>query len=194
NELIIYTEKAGGTTLNSRKLVSMFFKTLFIGGLAGFVASFFVNWQDYSAYLSPFDGFNLLGVALFYLGYALVFTVIAQTGSFAYLFIHRFGQGFFKTFSPLVQRLLMLFALFDMIFFTSYDISALFLLSLVIIIVMFAYIVSTIKVEQLKYSSFIPAMFLMIVVSSLELSLVLRAGVVKFMILMLVPVLVGNAY
>ncbi|HLR23842.1 MAG TPA: KinB-signaling pathway activation protein [Pseudogracilibacillus sp.] len=180
--------------MNSRKLVSMFFKTLFIGGLAGFVASFFVNWQDYSAYLSPFDGFNLLGVALFYLGYALVFTVIAQTGFFAYLFIHRFGQGFFKTFWPVVQVLLMLFALFDMIFFTSDDISALFKWSLVIIIGMTAYIVATIKVKQTKKTAFIPTMFLMIVVSALELSLVLRAGDVKFIILMLVPVLVANAY
>src|SRR5699024_5384932 len=41
---------------------------------------------------------------------------------------------------------------------------------------------------------FIPTMFLMIVVSALELSLVLRAGDVKFIILMLVPVLVANAY
>src|SRR5699024_10995933 len=111
NELIIYTEKAGGTTLNSRKLVSMFFKTLFIGGLAGFVASFFVNWQNYSAYLSPFDGFNLLGVALFYLGYALVFTVIAQTGLLFLFFWSGFiltwlfalffcfcGDGFFRLF------------------------------------------------------------------------------------------------
>src|SRR5699024_11296432 len=103
--------------------VSMFFKTLFIGGLAGFVASFFVNWQNYSAYLSPFDGFNLLGVALFYLGYALVFTVIAQTGFFVYLFIHRFGHGFFITFCTVVQVLLMLFALVDMILFTSAYIS-----------------------------------------------------------------------
>src|SRR5699024_2504543 len=124
--MIIYTEKAGGTTLNSRKLVSMFFKTLFIGGLAGFVASFFVNWQNYSAYLSPFDGFNLLGVALFYLSYALVFTVIAQTGFFAYLFIHRFGQGFFKTFWPVVQVFLMLFVLFVIYFFYLIDVYALY--------------------------------------------------------------------
>src|SRR5699024_1201811 len=111
--MILYTEKAARTTLNRRTRATRLLNTSFMGGLAGFVASFFVNWQDYSAYLSPFDGFNLLGVALFYLGYALVFTVIAQTGFFAYLFIHRFGQGFFKTFWPVVQVLLMLFALFD---------------------------------------------------------------------------------
>src|SRR5699024_12039320 len=107
-----------------------------------------------------------LGVALFYLGYALVFTVIAQTGFFAYLFIHRFGQGFFKTFWPVVQVLLMLFALFDMIFFTSDDISALFKWSLVIIIGMTAYIVVTIKVKQTKTTAIIPRMLFVSVASA----------------------------
>lgn len=180
--------------MNSKKLVHMFFKTLVIGGLAGFITSFFVNWQEYYTYLSPFDGFNLLGVALFFLGYGLVFTVIAQTGFFAYLFIHRFGQGFFKTFWPVVQVLLMLFVLFDMIFFTSDDISALFKWALVIGIAMIAYIVATIKVKLTNKIAFIPALFVMIVISALELSLVLRAGDVKFIILMVVPVLVANAY
>src|SRR5699024_12091730 len=59
---------------------------------------------------------------------------------------------------------------------------------------MTAYIVATIKVKQTKKTAFIPTMFLMIVVSALELSLVLRAGDVKFIILMLVAVLVANAY
>src|SRR5699024_11552517 len=113
---------------------------------------------------------------------------------FAYLFIHRFGQGFFKTFWPVVQVLLMLFALFDMIFFTSDDISALFKWSLVIIIGMTAYIVDTIKVKQTKKTAFIPTMFLMIVVSALELLLVLRAGDIKFIILLLVSVLVATEY
>src|SRR5699024_6932183 len=110
------------------------------------------------------------------------------------LFIHRFGQGFFKTFWPVVQVLLMLFALFDMIFFTSDDISALFKWSLVIIIGMTAYIVATIIVKQTKKTAFIPTMFLMSVVSALEVSLVLTAGYVKFIILMLVPEIIANTY
>src|SRR5699024_12842899 len=108
--------------------------------------------------------------------------------------IHRFGQGFFKTFWPVVQVLLMLFALFDMIFFTSDDISALFKWSLVIIFGMTAYIVATIKVKQTKKTNFIPTLILMIIVSALELSLVLRAGDVNYIILMLVPVIVANTY
>ena len=172
----------------------MFFKTLLFGGLAGFIASFFVNWQDYQIYLSPFDGVELLGVALFFLGYALVFTVVAQTGFFAYLFIHRFGQGFFKSFWPTVQVLIILFALFDMMYFTTKAIPVLFKWILVIGIALTAYIVATMKVKMTNRKAFIPAMFLMIVGTALELSLVLRAGDVQFIILMVVPVLVANAY
>src|SRR5699024_244127 len=152
----------------------MFFKTLFIGGLAGFVASCFVNWQDYSAYLSPFDGFNLLGVALFYLGYALVFTVIAQTGFFDYLFIHRFGQGFFKSYWPMVQILVILFALFGLIYLSSKEIPLMFKIGMTIVVLVFGIIIARIKVKETNPSAFIPTLFVMVVVTALELTLVLR--------------------
>lgn len=172
----------------------MFFKTLFIGGLVGFITSFFVNWQEYSQVLSPFDGKELLGVSLFFLGYALVFTVISQTGFFAYLFIHRFGQGFFKSFWPVVQILLIALAIFDIIYFSSKDISLLFKGIIAAFILIVALVVAWIKTKQTNTSAFIPAMFLMIVVSALELSLVLRAGDISFIILMVMPVLTANAY
>ncbi len=105
--------------MDSRKIVNFFFKTFFIGGIVGFIASFFINSAEYAAVLNPFNAKELLGVSLFYLGYALVFTVIAQTGFFAYLFVHRYGEGFFRSFWPTVQVLVILFALFDLIYFTS---------------------------------------------------------------------------
>src|SRR5690625_3437233 len=97
----------------------MFFKTLFVGGVVGIITSFIVKWQEYATFLKPFNGIELLGVFLFFLGYALVFTVVSQTGFFAYLFIHRFGHGFFRSYFPTVQLLLSAFALFYMIYFTS---------------------------------------------------------------------------
>src|SRR5699024_12499617 len=93
--------------------------TLFIGGIVGFITSIFVHFDHYMAYLQPFNALELLGVVLFYIGYALVFTVVAQTGFFAYLFIHRFGIGFFNSFCPIVSFLLVLLALFDMVYFSS---------------------------------------------------------------------------
>src|SRR5699024_6111609 len=77
---------------------------------------FFVKSQEYANVLQPFDGMELLGLVLFFIGMALVFTVVSQTGFFAYLFIHRFGQNFFRSFWPTVQVLVILFALFDLIY------------------------------------------------------------------------------
>src|SRR5699024_605656 len=57
----------GGQFVDSRKIVNFFFKTLFLGGIVGFIASFFINSAEYITVLSPFDAKWLLGVALFFL-------------------------------------------------------------------------------------------------------------------------------
>jgi len=184
--------------VNSRKIANMFGKTILLGGTVGFIMSFFVNWSDYAAVLSPFDGMELIGLLLFFIGLALVFTVISQTGFFAYLFIHRFGQGFFKSFWPTVQVLVILFAIFDLIYF-SYragkgEVSLLFYIVMTAIIVLAALLVARIKVQQTNRSSFIPAVFFMVVITALELSLVLRTSDVAYISLMVAPVLVANGY
>src|SRR5690625_1164217 len=122
-------------------MVNFFFKTFFIGGIVGFIASFFINSSEYATVLNPFDAKELLGVSLFYLGYALVFTVIVQTGFFAYLFVHRYGEGFFRSFWPTVQVLVILFALFDLIYFTSDENSSVFGLFLIASLLLFGVIV-----------------------------------------------------
>lgn len=184
----------GGSFVNSRKVVNMFFKTLFVGGIVGLITSFFVKGQEYLNFINPFNGLELLGVFLFFTGYALVFTVVSQTGFFAYLFIHRFGQNFFRSFWPTVQVLLVAFALFDLIYFSSKEISLLFKIMMTAFILIYGLIIARIKVKQTNKTAFIPALFLMVVVSALQLSLVLRAGDVSFIILMLMPLLAANAY
>ena len=188
----------GRIFVNSRKLVNMFFKTLLIGGIVGFLTSFFVKGDEYLKVLRPFDGMELVGLILFFIGMALVFTVVSQTGFFAYLFIHRFGQGFFRSFWPTVQILLILFAVFDLVYF-SYKasegaVSILFYIVMTSVILVYGYIIARIKVKQTNKSGFIPAMFLMVVVTALELSLVLRAGDVDYILLMLTPVLAASSY
>ena len=180
--------------MNSRRLVHLFFKTLIIGGAVGFITSFFVDWDKYATYLSPFDFKELIGVILFFLGYALVFTVVTQTGFFAYLFVHSFGEGFFRSFWPIVQVLLIILALFDIMYFATTDIAITFKWILVVVLLLSAYITAQWKVKLTNSKAFIPTMFLMVVVSALELSLVIRAGDIPFIILMLVPVIVVNAY
>jgi len=180
--------------VDSRKIVNFFFKTFLIGGLIGFIGSFFIKYSDYGMVLNPFDGKELLGVALYYLGFAFVYTVVAQTGFFAYLFIHRYGQSIFRSFWSTVQILLILFALFDLVYFTSDKLSLGFKLVFTATILIFGLIIAFLKVKETNKVAFIPALFFMIVISSLELSLVLRTADVSSILLMLVPVLGVNAY
>lgn len=172
----------------------MLFHTLWIGWLVGLVTSFIVKFDEYKNVLSPFDGLEFLGLFLFFSGYALVFTVIAQTGFFAYLFVHRYGQNIFRSFWPTVQVLVILFVLFDIVYFTSKELSLAFRIGLMIVILLVGLIVAWLKVKQTNQKAFIPALFVMIVILTLELSLVLRAGDADFIILMLTPLFAANTY
>lgn len=183
-----------GKKVNSRKFVHMLLNTLWIGWLVGFVTSLFVKFEEYKSVLSPFDAMELLGLFLFFSGYALVFTVIAQTGFFAYLFVHRYGQNIFRSFWPTVQVLLILFVLFDIVYFTSKELSFAFRIGLMLVVLIAGLIVAWLKVNQTNKKAFIPAMFVMVVILSLELSLVLRAGDADFIILMLLPLIAANTY
>lgn len=172
----------------------MFLHTLWIGWLVGFITSLIVDFSIYEAFLSPFDWKELLGLFLFYTGKALVYTVIAQTGFFAYLFVNLYGESFFKSFWPTVQVLVILFVLFDIVYFTSKELSLLFRISLMLVILISGLIVAYFKVKQTNRSAFIPAMFVMVVILTLELSLVLRTGKASEIILMLTPLLAATAF
>src|SRR5690625_1886857 len=202
----------------------MFFKTLFIGGAIGLVTSFFVMSAEYAQYFNPIDFKELLGVTLFFLGYGLVFTVIAQTGFFAYLFINQYGGSLFRALWSTVQFLFFIFVVFALIFFLSifvifisllptlqlyfvilvvssliyvppkHDISLSAYIILAAIIVIAGAIVGYIKVKQTNFTALIPALFLMIAMTVLEWTPVLRGGEFDYMILILPTLLGANAY
>src|SRR5699024_828482 len=79
-------------------------------------------------------------------------------------------------------------------YFTSDKLSLGFKFTLVAVILISAIIVAYFKMKETNVTAFIPALFLMVVITALELSLVLRAAVVGFILLLLVRVLVVNAY
>lgn len=181
--------------MNSRKLVQMFFKTLFIGGLIGLVTSFFVMSAEYAQYLNPVDFKELLGVTLFFLGYGLVFTVVAQTGFFAYLFINQYGVSLFKALWPTAQLLFVMLVIAAFIYVPPKDyISLSTYIILAVVIVIVGAIIGYIKVKQTNFTALIPALFLMIVMTVLEWTPVLRGGDFQYMLLVLPTLLGANAY
>lgn len=181
--------------MNSRKLVQMFFKTLFIGGLVGLITSFIVMSTEYAQYMNPIDFKELLGVTLFFLGYALVFTVVSQTGFFAYLFINQYGGALFKALWPTAQLLFVILVVASLIYVPPKEfISLSTYIILTLIIVIAGAIVAYIKYKQTNFTAIIPALFLMIVMTVLEWTPVLRGGDIQYMLLVLPTLLSANAY
>src|SRR5690625_1537063 len=173
----------------------MFFKTLFIGGAIGLVTSFFVMSAEYAQYFNPIDFKELLGVTLFFLGYGLVFTVIAQTAFFSYLFINQYAGSLFSALCPKVLLLFVILVVSALIYVPpKHDISLSAYIILAIVIVGVGAIVGYIKVKQTNFTALIPALFLMIAMTVLEWTPVLRGCELDYIILILLTLLGANAY
>lgn len=104
--------------MNSRNLVKLFFTTLLIGGITGGVVGFLARWGEFKPYFSSFEVSSILSTFIWLFGVGLIFSVISQAGFFAYLTIHRFGLGIFKSayLWNAVQIVLILFVVFDLVY------------------------------------------------------------------------------
>lgn len=183
--------------LTSRKWVGLFVKTLLLGGITGLITSFFVKPEYYINNLNPFNAFELLGVVLFFLGLGFVFSVISQTGFFAYLFINRFGLSLFRTFWPTVQVILIAFVVFDLVYFPyngTDGISILWFILMAAAILAYGWIIAEIKARQTKRRAFIPSLFLMVVMTAIEWVPGLRTEGMDYAWLMIIPLLACNTY
>src|SRR5699024_1232026 len=147
--------------------VGLFFKTLFIGGIVCLITSFFVKGPEFIHAFYPFNFLDILGLIIFFLGLGFVFSVISQTGFFAYLFINRLGLGIFRTFWPTVQLVLIAFVVFDLVYFPykgsdgEFPLYLLILMSLAIL--GYGILIAWIKAKQTHPRAFVPALFFMVV-------------------------------
>ncbi|CDQ21600.1 KinB signaling pathway activation protein [Halobacillus karajensis] len=187
----------GGTFVNSRKWVRLFLTTLWIGGLTTLIISFIFKYDSYAEVMQPFQLFELIGLLLFFSGLGFIFSVISQMGFFAYLTVNQFGKGMFRSLWSPVQVFLIAFTLFDLVYFRyraaegatiwPFLWTALGLLALSLII---AYV----KAKETKPHAFIPALFFMVVVTSVEWVPALRAQGSDYVWLMIIPLFICNAY
>lgn len=120
-------------------------------------------------------------------------------GFFAYLTVHRFGLGIFKSLWNAVQLLLIAFVLFDLVYlrfdaFAASGESIMPYVGLAVIVLVAGLIVAFMKVKQSNKEAFIPALFFMIVVTVIEWVPVLRVNEHSWLYLMLFPLLACNAY
>lgn len=186
--------------MNSRNLVRLFMTTLLIGGVTGGVVGFIARWSEFESYFTSFEIASILSTFVWLFGVGLIFSVISQAGFFAYLTIHRFGLGIFKSVSlwNAVQVVLIIFVLFDLVYLrfltfgSGEGIGSYIFLALVVLVI--GMVTAYFKMRQTNKQAFIPALFFMVVVTVLEWIPVLNTNEEGWLYFMLFPLLVCNAY
>ncbi|HHK5535965.1 TPA: KinB signaling pathway activation protein KbaA [Bacillus mobilis] len=187
--------------MNSRKWVRLFFTTLFLGGISTVILGFVLEWDKYAKFFRNFDAKEILAVSFWLMGVGFIFSVISQMGFFAYLTIHRFGLGMFRSSSlwNSVQLFFIAFVLFDFVYLRSVliangEVSLGNNILVAGVLFMFGAIVAYIKSKETNKKAFVPALFFMVVVTILEWVPALRINDTDWLYLMVIPLLLCNAY
>lgn len=187
--------------VNSRNWVRFFLSTLLVGGLTTGIIGFALKWSEYKELFISFNLVEIVSILFWLFGVGLIFSVISQMGFFAYLTVHRFGLGIFRSVSMwnLAQIILIVFVLFDLIYFRfqlfaegNETILSYLLLAFYVFVV--GVIIALIKRSNTNKEAFIPALFFMIVVTTIEWFPALRVNEKDWLLLMLIPLQVCNAY
>lgn len=187
--------------MNSRNIVNLFISTLVIGGVVAGLAGFVFRWDQFQPLFSSFDIGEIIISFIWMIGVGLIFSVLSQAGFFAYLTVHRFGLGIFKSVSlwNSVQVLMIIFVLFDLVYLRYINFAskgdALFpYVAVAIMLLVIGLITAYFKAKQTNKHAFIPALFFMTVITTLEWTPVLRADDISWMYFMFIPLIVCNIY
>jgi KinB signaling pathway activation protein len=175
--------------------------TLLIGGITSAIVGFIINWNEYVHYFIEFRIINILSALFWFVLWGFLYSVVSQMGFFAYLTVHRFGLGIFKSVSLWngVQAVLTLFVLFDLVYlryetFAKSGDSLYPYIGLAVLLLIPALVIAWYKAKQTNREAFIPALFFMIVVTVIEWFPVLRVNESSWIYLMLFSLLACNAY
>ncbi|WP_419761870.1 KinB-signaling pathway activation protein [Caldalkalibacillus salinus] len=186
-------------TLNIRRWLFLFISTLLVGGITIIITNMIVGWGDLTGGLDDPDELVAAGIWIFIVG--LMFSVISQMGFFAYLTIHRFGLGIFKTHKLWngVQIMIIAFTFFDLVYLrylafaqAGQSWADFMLLPTVLLIV--ALIGGYLKAKFTNQHAFIPAVFFLYVVTTIEIVPAVTQNDVVWVTLMLSTILVCNLW
>jgi KinB signaling pathway activation protein len=201
NQYVIYFSSMEGYSVTSRNWVKLFFNTLLVGGLTTAIVGFIVRWNEFQPYFTEFDIKSIILTTIWLIGMGFLFSLVSQLGFFAYLTVHRFGLGIFKTASLWngVQVVLILFALYDIIDwryekFAKTGASVFPYLWPAILLLAVGLTVAWIKMKQTNRGALIPALFVMIVVTIVEWFPAIRVNDNSWFYLMMFALLACNAY
>jgi KinB signaling pathway activation protein len=187
--------------MNIRKWVYLFFTTLIVGGITGVITGMVIQRELLIESLTEGISLDIFFALVWLFGVSLIFSLISQMGFFAYLTVHRFGLGIFGSSSlwNAVQWLLIAVVYFDLIWlryinFAAEDESVVGYILTATFVLVVGILVAYAKGKATNKSAFVPTLFFMVVVTTLEWFPVLRVNDEKFLWLMLLPLLASNAW
>ncbi|MFN7253303.1 MAG: KinB-signaling pathway activation protein [Anaerobacillus sp.] len=186
--------------MNSRKVVYLFFTTLLIGATSGALVGFILDWNTYLAGLMSGEIIDFILVLVWLFGIGAMWSLISQMGFFAYLTVHRFALGIFKSTTwNMIQIVIIAFVIQGLAYFRYANFAteeetilgySLIPLSLLIYGLFIAYL----KSKQTNAGAFIPAFFFIVVVTTLEWLPALRVNDPKWLWIYFTPLLVANTW
>ncbi len=187
--------------VTSRNLVKLFWNTLLVGGVTTAIVGLFARWHVLQPYFVNFNIGEIISALIWLIVMGFLFSVISQMGFFAYLTIHRFGLGIFKSAALWngIQLVLILFGLFDLVYlryvnFAKPGESILLYFVPALLLLVVGLVVAWLKSKQTNREAFIPALFFMIVATLVEWVPVLRINSQNWLYSMLFALLACNAY
>lgn len=181
-----------------RNWIRFFAHTLLIGGAATSILGFIIRWNEFAPLFANGEWGEVLSVLTWLIGVGFTFSVISQMGFFAYLTIHQFGLGLFKSYWGFIQTALITVVLFDLVYFrfqafsSGETIGSYILLAAILLLV--GIVTAYQKARGRNRNVFVAALFFMVVVTTLEWLPVLQANEESWLYLMLFTLLPCNAF
>jgi KinB signaling pathway activation protein len=166
-----------------------------IGGVSSFIVGLLLRWQDIDS------GASFFVMLAWLMGFGFIFSIISQMGYFAYLTIHRFGLGIFKSVQlwNWVQLLVLAFVVFDLFYlrYIAFKDEGLPLWNFILVplaLLVYGLIIAYFKVKGTNKAAFIPTLFFMVAVTTIEWIPVLKQGDPLWLWLSIVPLLACNTW
>jgi len=173
--------------------------TLLIGLVVTVIVSLIFGYDKLTVYLVQGELGEFLAALIWFMGYGLLIASISQLAFFAYLFIHQMGQGIFRNGWNAIQVVIILFAIVDLVYFRylrfgQRDGDILKFIWIPILIVIFGIVVSIYKNKLTGKNVFIPAMFFMVVMTTVELIPFLKVKDMMWLYCTIFALLLCNAF
>ncbi|GAB6927382.1 KinB signaling pathway activation protein KbaA [Paenibacillus sp. JCM 10914] len=182
--------------MSLRKWAKLFLKTLLVGAIGAVIVG--LGLQLFNGAIEFTGTADLLLYPLILLGYGALVSVYSQMGFFAYLTLNYMGIGIFKRRTwQYIQIGLSVLALFELMFFRTFvggNESLGHDLTLGIGILIVAIVVAYFKAKSTNASAWIPTIFFMIAVTTVEIIGVLSIGERNATLFIIIPLLICNAY